>query len=404
MRFIRFSSVGGASGDMILGALADLGADLGRVAARLQAALPDPFELTVEETGSHGLHGRRVTVRIPAAAHAHPAGHGHGAAHHHHRSWAEIRAWLERSPDWPEPARALAIDVFTALAEAEGRVHGVPPETVQFHEVGAVDSLVDIVGACLALHELDVSGVAVDEPLPVGRGTVRCAHGVYPVPPPAVVELLAGMAVVPTEVARELVTPTGAALLSVWRNKRPAPAAGRIVAAGHGFGYADLGNRPNVLRALLCETAGSPTGDEVCVLETQLDDASPEWIGALCARLMDAGALDVYTTGVQMKKQRPGVLLTVLARDADREALLDMVFRGCPTFGVRETRATRTILPRRVETVETPYGPVRVKIGTWQGEDVTRAPEWEDCAARAAERRVAARLVYEAAVRAAGAR
>lgn len=301
----------------------------------------------------------------------------------------------------PASVQQASLAVFQRIAEAEAKIHGTTPDLIHFHEVGALDSIVDVVGGCLALHRLGVEQVVVG-PLPLGHGLIQCAHGTYPSPAPATVELLKGAAVCEVDEPFETVTPTGAALLTSWRNAEAVPAGARVVEVAYSFGHRRLNGRPNVLRATLLESAAplAAAPGECLVLECNLDDTTPELVGALTGRLLEAGSLDVYTTPIQMKKQRPGVLLGVLCEPAAREALLDLIFRGCTTFGVREYPVRRTVLARRHETVQTPYGPVRVKIGTWKGEDVTRAPEFEDCAQAAKAHGVSVRAVYEAALRA----
>ncbi len=406
MKILHLQGVGGASGDMILAALADLGVDLKKIQRQLASLQLEPFKILSRTFGSHGLHGTQIDVKLSAVSHQHSARHAtrntrHETPHHHHhgRSFRDIRHLIAHST-LPEAVRAESIAVFQRLAESEAKMHAVPVNDVHFHEIGAVDSLVDIVGACLAKAELGVGPVVVD-PLPLGSGTVHCAHGVYPVPAPATLELLRGFPVASSDETGELVTPTGAALLMAWRNLDHVPAGGRIVQAGHGFGHRELKHRPNLLRAVLLETGAvaAPGNDECAVLECNLDDTTPELIGALTAQLLTAGALDVFTTAIQMKKQRPGVLLSVLCHAAEKPALLDLIFRGSTTFGVREHTVQRTILARRFEKVRTPFGTVNVKIGTWHGVDVTVAPEMDDCVALAARHGVTARAVYEAACR-----
>jgi len=394
LRILHCDSVGGASGDMILAALIDLGADPQAIADHVRKLRVDPFELVAEPCTRDGIRGTRVKVNLPSE---------HAGPHHHapHRDLASIAGLLEES-GLGTPIRRLAMSTFERLAEAEAAVHGTTPDHVHFHEVGAMDAIVDIVGSCAALHLLNVDAVDVG-PLPLGRGTTTCAHGTLPVPVPATVNLLKGQAVVQTDEPYELVTPTGAALLSTWQALRPAPphpTTTRTRTAGCGFGERDLAGRPNILRVRLAETACGPAPEDAfcLVLECNLDDTVPELIGSLCARLLDEGALDVFTTAVQMKKQRPGTLLTVLCTPDRRAALLHTIFLGSTTFGIREYRAARTVLARRFEEVTTPYGNVRVKIGAWQGADVTRAPEYEDCVKRAGEHGVAVRAVYEAAL------
>lgn len=392
MRIVYFQGVGGASGDMILGALAALGADMDAVRAAVASLAAGPIRIRCEPFASHGLNGLRATVE--ADGHHHGAGgHGHG-----HRGLAEIRAMIAGGA-LSERAREWALAAFQRLGEAEAAVHQVPLESVHFHEVGALDSIADIVGGCVALDRLGADAVCV-APLPVGSGTVECAHGVYPTPAPATCRLLEGMPIVVTPEPVELVTPTGAALLATWRSLERPPPGARMLRSGYGFGQRTLQSRPNALRATLLESpAADLPGAECLVLECEVDDTIPELVGALVPRLLEAGALDAYVTPVQMKKQRPGVLLTVLAEVEQREALLDLVFRGCTTFGVREHLVTRTMLDRRIERVTTPFGDIRVKIGSWRGEDITRAPEMDDCLAAAAAAAVSVRAVYDAVLR-----
>lgn len=387
---------------MILAALIHLGVDAAALAAELKAFAPEPFELRVESALSAHLSGTRVRVLTDAEHHHdHHHHHHHGHDHHHapHRGLKEIGAMIDRS-ELPEEVKARAHRVFRRLGEAEARIHGTTIDAIHFHEVGAMDSIVDIVGACLALHKLGVDAIAVG-PLPQGHGTIECAHGTFPNPAPATVELLRGHAVVSVDEPFELVTPTAAALLAEWKTCDRAPSGAVVKAIGYGIGHRELKSRPNLLRAILLEVQASANEVECLVLETNLDDVSPELIGVLSGRLLAAGALDVFAVAAQMKKQRPGVLLTTLARPSDRDALLDLIFRESTTFGVREYTARRTILARRFDTVTTPYGEVRIKVGEWKGADVVRAPEMEDCVLRAQERGVSVRAVYEAAQRAA---
>jgi uncharacterized protein (TIGR00299 family) protein len=389
MKVLRFDSVGGASGDMILGALVDLGVDVDELQRTVRGLSLGDVHIKAEPAGSHHLHGTKVTVVAEDE-------------HHPHRGLAEIRALLERA-ELPGPVREQSLRVFQRIAEAEAEVHHTTPEKIHFHEVGAIDSIVDVVGACAAIGSLGVDAVEVG-PLPLGCGTTKCAHGVYPVPVPATVLLLKDFPTVQTTEPHELVTPTGAALLSTWNHGRPA-GTGRIARVGYGFGSRKLDGRPNALRATLLEVddAGRGDGRDCLVLECQVDDTTPELMGSLSGQLLALGALDVFTTAVQMKKQRPGTLLTVLCRPEDRDGLLDLIFRGCTTFGVREHMTYRTMLDRRHETVSTPHGDVRIKIGRWQGEDVTFAPEMDDCIQLAGQKGVTVRVVYESAVAASNA-
>ncbi len=411
MKTLCFDSIGGASGDMILAALIDLGVERDKITNGLSGLHLDSFDIRSAAFSSNGLNGTQVSVDVHDNDHhhkhshdhhaEHSHSHGHGHEHTHERGLVEIRALIEKA-GLPPRARELAVRTFTRLAEAEGKIHGRAPEQVHFHEVGAVDSIVDIVGCCLALDMLDVGEVAVGA-LPLGSGTTTCRHGVIPVPVPATVELLKGMPVTYTGEPFELVTPTGAALLSAWKTLDLPPPGSRAIAIGHGFGHRTLTGRPNLLRAVLLESGGKADSSpaDCLVLESNIDDCNPELIGSLTEKLIEAGALDVFVSPVFMKKQRPGFLLTVLCEPERKEMLLDLIFTESTTFGVREYPVKRTILDRAITQVETLFGKISVKTGTWRGRAVTRAPEHEDCARLAKEAGVAVRTVYEAALKAA---
>ncbi len=393
MRILQFDSTGGASGDMTLAALFDLGVSPDLVRAELAKLDVGEYRIEVQPADQNGMHGTRVDVHTEEHDHDH---HGH----HAHRAFSDIRRMIESS-GLAGGAKGRALSVFQRLAEAEALVHRTAVDEVRFHEVGAVDSIVDIVGACVALESLGVAGVAVG-PLPAGYGTAHSAHGVLPIPAPATVELLKGMPVVQTDEPFELVTPTGAALLSTWKTLDAPPPGSRMLAVGYGFGRRKLNSRPNLLRACLLDAPEAAAEGAGClVMECNIDDMAPELVGALVPRLLDAGALDAFVTPVQMKKQRPGVLLTVLCRPGSRALVLDVLFAESTTFGVREYDVRRTELDRRHVAVATPYGSVRVKIGSRGGRDVTRSPEYEDCRALADQQGVPLRAVYEAAAAAA---
>jgi len=396
---IRFDSVGGASGDMILAALSGLGADLAAIERTINAFFPETLHFHVEPVRAAGLAGTRVSVQAKHR-HAHeetwpdvesPHAHGHA---HDHRRFADIEKLLADAPVSPR-VRGQALDVFRALAEAEASVHGCAPGEVHFHEVGAWDSVADVVGTCLALEQLGVEGVSCG-PLPSGTGTLHCAHGEMPNPAPATQLLLAGLTVTQTDEPFELVTPTGAALLGVLsRTAGPVAATATVGKSALGFGSRTLLHRPNVLRATLM-APGEPT-EGLLVLETNLDDCNPEWVGALVSDLLADGALDAWQTPIAMKKNRAGILLSVLARTVDAPALRERIFRATTTFGIRCHAVDRETLDRRIEPVQTPWGDVPVKIGLLRGEALTAAPEHDACAALARQHGVAARRIHDAA-------
>lgn len=384
MKIIYFDSVGGASGDMILACLLDLGADLKKIQAGLKKMVKGHFSIEAKPVRQNGLRGLRVKVKI--------AHHGN---ERHHRNLGDIEKLINKSK-LSSSVKENAVSVFRRLAKAEAKVHGVKPAEIHFHEVGALDSIIDIVGSCIALEQIGAERVAVG-PLPLGCGTIRCAHGILPSPAPATLELLKGLAVEQTEEKYELVTPTGAALLTTWKNTDLAPAGAKIIRTGCGFGHFELNTRPNLLRTTLFDFERANNKNEQCLaLECNLDDMTPELIGQLFNRLLEQGVLDVFITPVQMKKNRPGAMLTILCSPDKRDEMLDLIFRESTTFGVREYNVRRTVLPRRFETVKTPYGKVRIKIGSWKGSDITWAPEYEDCRNLAKKAHVPLRRIYEA--------
>lgn len=405
MKTIYFDSVGGASGDMILACLLDLGADLKKIDSNLKKMAKARFSIEAKAVRQTGFKGMRVKVHV-----AHHDQHGH---EHHNRNLGNIEK-LINSSRLSASVKKHAISVFRRLAKAEAKVHGVRPSEIHFHEVGAMDSIVDIVGSCIALEQIGAERVAVG-PLPLGCGTIKCAHGILPSPAPATVELLKGFAVEQTDEPFELVTPTGAALLTTWQNTVRVPTGAVLLRSGTGFGHHALKSRPNLLRAILfdcnntihsnfkkvqysLDTTLTGNTDSCLVLECNLDDMAPELTGHLFGRLLKEGALDVFITPIQMKKNRPGAMLTVLCSTDKRDEMLDLIFRESTTFGVREHNVRRTVLPRHFETVNTPYGMVRLKIGSWNGREITRAPEYDDCRKLAEKAKVPLRAVYEAAL------
>lgn len=387
-RILIWNSLGGASGDMLLAALLDLGVSPDDLIAALRGIpLPDPYRIDVHPVVEHGMKGLRVDVTV----------HSH---HHAHRGLSDILKLVGQS-SLPPPVCEQIARVFRRLAEAEAAIHAVPVEQVHFHEVGAVDAIVDIAGVCWLLHHLKIDAHQV-LPLPLGHGIIQCAHGMLPSPAPATLELLKGSPVHPVDEPFELVTPTGAALLTSFPNRPDSAAPMQWVRSGYGFGHRTLKSRPNLLRASLYEMtpAGPTSADEGWMLECNLDNANPEWIGDLTGQLMDAGALDVYVTAVQMKKQRPGQLLSVLCRPGDEDRLQRLIFRETPTLGIRRYPVQRTILERQILPVETRYGTIRVKLGFLQGTRQTASPEYEDCRTQARQHGIPLRQVYDAALRA----
>jgi len=381
-RILYVDAASGASGDMVLGAVVDLGLPLGGLRDELARLPLTGYRLESRRVSRSGLSATKVDVILEESS---PV----------HRHLRDILGLIEASSfdaDVKERAGAL----FRRLADAEGAVHGTSSERVHFHEVGAVDSIVDIVGGIVALRWLGASRV-VSSPLNVGTGTVEMSHGTFPVPPPATAELVKGVPVYGAGEG-ELLTPTGALLLTAHASDwGPLPPM-RIERTGHGAGTRETKGRPNVLRLIVGEETGAPSGTSVLVLETEIDDSSPQLLGPLLERLLGAGALDAYFTPVQMKKGRPGVLVTVLAPPERREAIEGLLFRETTTLGVRRQEWARTILERETVTVTTVYGPIRVKIGRRGDEVYNASPEFEDCQRVAEEKRVAVKVVLAEAL------
>jgi uncharacterized protein (TIGR00299 family) protein len=367
---------------MVLGALIDAGVDADAIRAGLDS-LGLPIKLTTERVVRAGITATYARVEAPEEEHA-------------HRHLPQIEAILARGA-LTERQRDLALRIFRRLGEAEAKVHGIPVEKVHFHEVGALDSIADIAGAAIGLDLLGVERLT-SRSVPPGSGMVKCAHGMMPVPAPATALLLQGVPLAPTTIKTELTTPTGAAILTTVVTEWTEAPAITIERIGHGAGTKDFATQPNVLRLWVgtaAETAGpnSEEIDRVWVVETNLDDVPAEVIGYTFERLFEAGALDVWSTPIQMKKNRPGVLLSVICSQESLPRVEDTLFRETGTFGVRRVPMTRQKLRREACTIETPWGPVRGKRGWRDGLSVV-TPEYEDCARIARDQGVPLREVY----------
>ena len=393
MRIAYFDCIAGIAGDMALGALVDAGADLEDIAARLARLPLEPFEIETEDIETHGLHAVRVHVRTGPGAVA--------------RTYANIRGLLDES-GLPHEAHALASRIFRRLAEAEAVVHHRDVEHVTFHEIGAVDSIVDIAGTALAITQLGIERIFAS-PVPTGLGMVRTQHGMMPIPAPAVVELLRGAPIFSRGVPMELVTPTGAAILAATVEGFGDLPMMRPDAVGYGAG-ATRADFPNVLRVIVGEedtahraapAVPSDRGEASTeiVLETNVDDLAPEVAAYALERLLAAGAQDAWLTPIVMKKGRAAVTISVLCGAEREDELRALLFRETGTLGVRSSRVDKRALAREEVTVATRYGSVGVKVGTLDGEPVSVAPEYEDCARVARETGVPLREIYEEALR-----
>lgn len=364
----------GISGDMFCAALLHLGVPLAVFQEAVGSLhLPEKVVLKTENAVRGGLAGLRFLVEEPGHH------HHHHHDHHHGRNWAEIRELLRKSKLTPE-VRDSALAMFQRVAEAEAKLHGVPVETVHFHEVGAVDSIVDLVCAAAGIHHLKVTEVTASVPVD-GTGTIQCAHGKFPLPAPATAEILRGIPIRQLDVPHELTTPTGAAILAHFVKQFGPLNSFSAEKIGYGLGTRDLPDRPNVLRVFLGKSApaGGAKTDMVVEIRTHLDDITGEHLAHAIDRLMAEGALDAAASPLVMKKGRPGHLLTVLALPADAEKLASIVLRETTAFGLRMEQVERRTLRREEKTVQTAHGPVRIKLGYFGDQLVQIHPEDDDC-------------------------
>ncbi len=424
---LYFDCFSGASGDMILGALLDLGLPLDALRGALGSLAVDLGGVSADRVLRAGVSATKFRVHAaggsaPApveshshhhdagphshAAHSHPhepgphshdthphphepGAHSHESGahpHHHHHSLKEIATAIGRS-ELSAAAKDRAVHLFERLAEAEAAIHAMPVEKVHLHEVGAADSIVDIVGAVYGLEQLGADRIE-SSPLNVGGGTVTCAHGVFPVPAPATARLLSGVPVYSGDVQMELVTPTGALLITGYAERFGPMPAMTLDKIGYGAGDRDPQRHPNVLRMIVGESATAGHTSRVVEILCEIDDMNPQLFGPLMDQLQRAGALDVFYAPVQMKKNRPGTLVTVLARPEDRERLSAILFAETTTIGVRYQEMFRECLDREFDSVETPFGAIRVKVARRAGRILNAAPEFDECARIASERSV----------------
>jgi uncharacterized protein (TIGR00299 family) protein len=393
-RVLHLDTFAGCAGNMFLGALLDAGLDRHELETDL-AGLGVAHRLEVSRVERGALAATWVDVTLPKAkkkakGRAHPHGQG--------RHFSEIRGLLEGAK-LDRGVREVALAIFEAIGRAEAKVHGIEIEQVHFHEVGAVDAIVDVAGAAIAVARLGIERITASPPA-LGHGSVETRHGRLPLPSPATLEILKGVPTVPAHLEWETVTPTGAAILKVLVDEfRPLPAM-TIEAIGHGAGREREGPMPNVLRAILGRSEALDA-DRVVALEANLDDLVPEHFDHLMERLFDAGALDVGLQHLQMKKNRPGFLVRVLARPSERIALARVLFAESTTVGVRSVEYDRLVLHRESLKVRTPYGKIRVKLVRSPDGTVEASPEYDDCKAAARKHEVPLREVMRAAARAA---
>jgi uncharacterized protein (TIGR00299 family) protein len=422
MRIAYLDCFSGISGDMFLGALVDAGVPA-KLLEETVSALKIGARLEIAKVNRSGITATNVDVVLhdeqqpePARGHEHHQAHGHGHDHEHHephtgathtshshehgRGLKQIRKIITDG-NIGETAKGTAISIFEALGRAEAKIHNVDIEKIHFHEVGAVDAMVDIVCAAVGAEALEVDEILCS-PLNVGGGTVDCAHGTFPVPAPATLELLKGAPVFSSGMQAELVTPTGAAIVKMLATRFTSFPQMTIEKTGYGAGSKDLPRHANVLRLTigeaLPEQAAKTSQETICVLEANLDDLNPQLFGYVLDRLLAEGALDVFGVPIQMKKSRPGTLLTVLCKPENSAKLSQIMFAETTTLGVRRREEKRQVLARKWQTVSTQWGEVRMKVASMNGTVTNYAPEYEDCRRIAAERHVPLKSVMQEAV------
>ncbi|MCS7252637.1 MAG: nickel pincer cofactor biosynthesis protein LarC [Armatimonadota bacterium] len=389
MKIVYFDCIAGISGDMTLGAFINAGTDLEFITSELKRMPLPEFEIKAETVNEHGIAATRVTVAVEEHREAHA------------KKPSEIIELISSS-SLPDGVKDKAIAAFKKLAIAEAKVHGVSLDDVHLHEVGATDAIIDIVGTMLAMHQLCIER-AYSSCIPYSTGLVKSSHGTLPLPAPAALELLKGAPWRHTDVDAELVTPTGAAILSATCESFGIFPMMSPIAIGYGAGHKRL-PIPNLLRIIVGETAGhfEVSDDAICeqllMLETNIDDMPAEWFGHVVERLLELGALDAYILPAQMKKGRPAAQLNVLCRHNDAQRLLDCIFGETTTLGVRIVPVERVCIPREIVKASTPFGEVRVKVARWRNKVINISPEYEDCKAISRERGVPLKFVVEAAI------
>jgi len=425
MRMAYLDCFAGISGDMFLGALVDAGVPL-HILQDATSALGLGASLKIEtvdrsgisctkvhvfegdmlaEAGPQQQASREALTPQPQTQHLHKAGHTHDHHHDHEphthshvhgRSLSVIKTIIQSAP-LADAVKQTAIRTFELLGHSEAKIHNVPVEEIHFHEVGAVDAIVDIVAASAGIHHLQI-GAWHCSPLNVGGGMVVCAHGTFPVPAPATADLLRGMPTYSAHIKKELVTPTGAAILRALDPRFGPQPAMQVEQIGYGAGTRNPKDFPNVLRLSIGESSSPDEEETVTVLETALDDLSPQLIAHVTETALAQGALDVMLTPVIMKKGRPGTLLTILCNEADSATLQRLILTETSTLGIRIRKDRRISLDRVHTTVQTPYGEIRIKVGSRDGVELNAAPEFEDCRAAALRHNVPVKLVQQAAI------
>ena len=382
LRAAYFDCYSGISGDMILGALVDLGVDPGKIRKALKTLDLKGYKLKTSRVQRGLIAGTKVQVSLTKSSH-HPA-----------RKYSDIKKLIADS-DLSSTAKKNSLEIFKRIAQVEAAIHDTTMEKIHFHEIGAVDSIVDIVGGVVAIESLKLDKIYAS-PLNVGEGFVQCAHGCLPVPAPATLKLLQGIPVFSNGIKKELTTPTGAAMIGFYADKFGSLPAMKIVGDGYGAGDHIIAEMPNMLRVVLGEISAE-SDEELVLIETNIDDMNPEFYEGTMESLFKAGALDVYLNPIIMKKSRPANKISVLSSETDRQAMTEILLHETSSFGVRYFRIGRTVLEREMKTVNISWGSVRIKIGKFNGKVIQISPEYEDCKKIAYKEKVPVKQVYEEA-------
>ncbi|MBO1005946.1 nickel pincer cofactor biosynthesis protein LarC [Pseudogracilibacillus auburnensis] len=436
MKLLYIDCFSGISGDMMVGALIDAGASVEHIEQELKKLNVSGYKIETKRVMKEGISSVKFDVILDEDSHDHEqshnhshehyhGGHEHGEDHshghhhdhnhshgpgdehhhhdhHHHSCYADIVKLIDESNLAPG-VKKRSKEIFAPIAQSEAKIHNMSIEDVHFHEVGAVDSIVDIVATAIALEQLEVEKIVTSH-VPLGSGKIRISHGIYPVPAPATLDIMKNVPIAPTDLKFEVTTPTGAGIVVSQTDSFGTMPAMKVTSIGYGAGTKNIPGRPNVLRVMLGESIDDDEANSnfetITVLECQLDDMTGEAFGFVMDRLIEAGALDVYFTPVFMKKNRPGTLITVLASTEKAEILEDVLLRETNTLGVRKSRWDRSILERNIVTVNTKYGPIKLKQAIKKGKVIREVPEFEDVKEAALQHHVSFQDVYESALRA----
>ncbi len=391
LKIAYFDCFSGISGDMTLGAFVDAGLDAGLLRNQLAQLHLHGYEISTEKVKRAGINGTKVRVVIPPEHHHTHVSHD---KHHHHShlKFSDIQSIIEKSPLHHE-IKSDSVKIFRRLAMVEAKVHNTTIEEVHFHEVGAIDSIIDIVGSVIAIKHMGIEKIYFS-PVPTGCGYTTCEHGTFPVPAPATAELLKNQLLKSVAIEKELTTPTGAAIITTMGEGLRTNPEMKILQIGYGAGTHDNPNIPNLLRIFIGETTPGTESDEMWIVETNVDNMSGEILGYVMDKLFQAGAVDVYFTSIQMKKERPGTIISAIVPELKLPPVESVFFNQTTTFGIRKHKVIRKTLAREFKEFDSPVGKIKMKIGKLNGDIKSISPEYEDCKKIAEEKGIPLKQVY----------